>query len=73
VLIVKGDAAIDVLAGTAVRPLPEARDDVVINNRVRREIAGAIATLRLASSDRAVRLTAVKALQGGATKTCCRP
>ncbi len=66
VLIVKGDAAIDVLTGAAVTPLPEARDDVVINNRVRREIAGAIATLRLASSDRAIRLTAVKALQGGA-------
>jgi len=66
VLIVKGAAATDALTGASVSPLPEARDDVVINNRVRRVVAGAIAALKLAASDRAIRLAAVKALQGGA-------
>ena len=47
-------------------PLPESRDDVVLNNRVRRELATAIATLKLAAPDRAVRLAAAKELQSGA-------
>ncbi|NDP41874.1 MAG: urea ABC transporter permease subunit UrtB [Aromatoleum sp.] len=66
VLLVKGDNATDAVTGAVVAPLPESRDDVVINNRVRREIAGAIAALKLAAPDRAVRLAGVKALQGGA-------
>jgi urea transport system permease protein len=70
VLVVRGSgesaAAIDAATGAAVVPLPDGRDDVVINNRVRRELAGAIAALKLASPDRAVRLASVKALQGGA-------
>jgi urea transport system permease protein len=70
VLVVKGSgdaaSAVDAVTGAAVAPLPEARDDVVINNRVRRELAGAIAALKLSTPDRAVRLAAIKALQGGA-------
>jgi urea transport system permease protein len=66
VLVVKDGAATDPTTGKAVAPLPEARDDIVINNRVRREIAGAIAALKLAAPDRAVRLAAVKSLQSGA-------
>ena len=58
VLVVKGDTAVDAVTGKAVAPLPEARDDVVVNNRMRRELTTAIAALKLSSSDRSVRLAA---------------
>ena len=66
VLRIKGDKATDLATGNAVVPLPPSRDDVVLNNRVRRELATAIATLKLAAPDRAVRLAAAQALQSGA-------
>src|ERR1700682_2619014 len=34
ILLVKGDAAADLLTGKAIAPLPENRDDVVIHNRI---------------------------------------
>ena len=66
VLRIKGDKATDLATGNAVVPLPPSRDDVVLNNRVRRELATAIATLKLAAPDRAVRFAAAQALQSGA-------
>ena len=66
VLLVKGDAAIDLGTGKAVSPLPADLEDVVINNRLRREIGSAMAGLKLTSPDRAVRLAAAKELQNGA-------
>jgi urea transport system permease protein len=66
VLRVKDGAAIDLATGQKVVPLPESRDDVVLNNRVRRELGSAIAALKLASPDRATRLEAAKTLQSGA-------
>src|SRR5580765_4028777 len=66
VLKVKDKAAVDVVTGKAVDPIPEPRDDIVLNNRVRRELATAIAALKLTSSDRATRLAAAKELQRGA-------
>jgi urea transport system permease protein len=66
VLIVKGDQGIDAFTGQAVAPLPDNRDDVSVNNRMRRELATAIAAFRLASSDRSVRLAAAKELQNSA-------
>ena len=66
VLRVRDDQAVDLVTGAAVVPLPESRDDVVLNNRVRRELATAIATLKLAAPDRAVRLAAAQGLQSGA-------
>ena len=65
-LIVTGDAAVDAATGEAVAPLPEAREEVVVNNRLRREIDGAMAALRLISPDRSVRAAAVKELGNGA-------
>ena len=65
VLRVKGDAAFDAVTGEAVKPLPEPRDDVVVNNRTRREIAGAVAALRLSAPERELRLAGAKALQSG--------
>ena len=66
VLLVKGDAATDLLTGKAVSPVPGDRDDIVINNRVRRELGTAIAVLKLASPDRSTRLAAAVALQDSA-------
>jgi urea transport system permease protein len=62
VLIVKGTEALDAITGEKVAPLPEGREDVVANNRLRREIEGALAAMQLLSRDRAVRLAAAKSL-----------
>jgi len=66
VLIVKGEEAVDAATGAKVSPLPEDREDVILNNRVRREISGAAAALKLMSPDRAVRLASAKELGGNA-------
>jgi urea transport system permease protein len=66
VLLVTGDRAIDLATGAAVTPIPTNLDDIVINNRLRREIGSAMAALRLTAPDRAVRLAAAKELQNGA-------
>ena len=65
VLIVRGESAIDAATGAAVAPLPGQREDVVVNNRVRREIESALAALRLLSPDRSMRMGAVKELAAG--------
>ena len=62
VLVVKGDAATDAASGAEVKPLPESRDDVVVNNRLRGEVEGALAALRLTSSDATQRAAAVREL-----------
>ncbi len=66
VLIVKGDKAVDAASGQAVAPLPEGREDVVINNRMRKSLMTAIASFKLSSPDRTVRLAAAKELQSNA-------
>src|SRR3954465_12070292 len=66
VLIVKGDAGIDAATGQKIDPLPAEREDVSANNRLRRELATALAALKLLSPDRAVRFAAAKELSGGA-------
>ncbi len=66
VLRVKDGKAIDLVTGSKVDPVPANVEDVILNNRVRRELATAIAALKLSSPDRAVRLNAAQALQSGA-------
>ncbi len=66
VLRVKDGTATDLATGARIDPLPEPREDVVLNNRVRRELATAIAALQLVATDRATRLAAAQALQRGA-------
>jgi urea transport system permease protein len=66
VLRVKDGAAIDLVTGSKLESLPESRDDVILNNRVRRELATAISALQLVATDRATRVAAAKALQSGA-------
>ena len=66
VLLVKDGKATDLVTGKSVAPVPEPREDVVLNNRVRRELATAIAALKLTAADRAIRLAAATELQRGA-------
>jgi urea transport system permease protein len=66
VLHVQGETATDLLTGKAIAPLPDNRDDIVLNNRVRKQLATAIAALKLSAPDRAARLTAAKQLQDNA-------
>ncbi len=66
VLIVKSGAATDAVTGEKVDPVPEGADDVVANNRLRKEIEGALAALKLIAPEGAVRLAAAKALANGA-------
>jgi urea transport system permease protein len=66
VLIVKGEEATDAVTGAKVTPLPKEREDVVANNRLRREIESALSALKLLSPDRAARLAAAQALATGA-------
>jgi urea transport system permease protein len=64
-VIVRGDKAVDPVAGTETA-LPEALEDVMNNNRMRGEIDSALAVLQLLSADEAIRRAAVKTLQGNA-------
>ena len=66
VLIVKGDSATDALTGAKLPAVPADKEDISVNNRLRRELAGALAALKLVSPQRDVRLAAAKELGGGA-------
>jgi urea transport system permease protein len=66
ILIVKGEQAHDLMTGKAVTPVPAEREEVVLNNRVRRELESAVSALKLLAPERDVRLTAAKALQANA-------
>jgi urea transport system permease protein len=68
VIVVKADTATDAVSGAAIKPMPEGREDVVVNNRLRRELDAAMAALKLVSPDRAVRAAAVKELSGSAAE-----
>ncbi len=62
ILIVRADQATDALTGETVTPVPEPREEVGINNRLRRELGGAIAALDLVSPDTKRRRAAIDAL-----------
>ncbi len=49
VLIVKSGEAVDAVTGEKVAPVPAGAEDVVANNRLRREIEGALAAFKLLS------------------------
>ena len=66
ILLLQGDRAMDAISEEAVASMPSDVEDIVANNRLRRELAGAIAALKLASLDRTIRLAAAKELSGGA-------
>ena len=66
VLIVKDRQGVDAATGDKVEPLPGDLDDAVVNNRLRGTLEAARGALKLASTDRAERLAAVKTLEDGA-------
>jgi urea transport system permease protein len=60
------EEAMQVLQALADGSLKDAGgEEITINNRIRGELAGALASLRLFDADRGVRLAAAKALQSG--------
>ena len=60
--VVRGDAVREAGRGTVVATLPEGAEDVVNNNRMRRELETAMAALRLFSPDADERAGAIAAL-----------
>ncbi|HMV18704.1 MAG TPA: urea ABC transporter permease subunit UrtB [Zoogloea sp.] len=66
VVIVADDKAFDAASGAAI-PMPDSPDSVTVNNRIRGELAGALAALRLFDGDPAVRKDSAQKLQTGAT------
>jgi urea transport system permease protein len=66
VLIVDGDKATDAVTGTPVVAVSSTLEELIVNNRLRRELDGAINALRLSSTDRTVRMGAAKALAADA-------
>ena len=62
VLRVNGERVYDAATGVEVVPPPPDRESITVNNRMRRELAGAMAMLRLLDPDRKVRLAAAQEL-----------
>jgi len=66
--IVRDGQAIDAATG-AVRALPEGAEDVLNNNRMRRELGAAAAAMQLLSSDRAERARGIAELRSQADES----
>ena len=66
VLIVHDDAAADAVSGEKLAAVPQDAEAVTVNNRLRRELAGALAALRLFSPKDEIRASSVKELLGSA-------
>ncbi len=64
-IVVRDDRATDAATGASM-PMPEALEDVIINNRMRSELQAALAALRLFSPDRAERMKAIAELKSQA-------
>ena len=65
-VIVVNDRAIDALSAKPIERLPDDLVSIDINNRVRRELNGALAALKLSAPERSVRLASAKQLQADA-------
>ncbi|MGB8149356.1 MAG: urea ABC transporter permease subunit UrtB, partial [Azonexus sp.] len=61
-VIIDGDQAFDAATGTKMR-MPANPESVTVNNRIRGELAGALAALELFDAERAVRLASARKLQ----------
>ena len=66
VVIVDGERVLDAATAAEIRPAPDQRDSITVNNRLRRELGGVLAALRLGAPERAVRLAAARELQASA-------
>ena len=65
-VIVVNDRAIDALSAKPIERVPDDLVSIDINNRVRRELNGALAALKLSAPERSVRLASAKQLQADA-------
>ena len=63
VLVVVDGKATDAATGAAVATIPPDAEDLVVNNRLRRELETALAAFALGSPDRAERVKAITALE----------
>ncbi len=61
-VIIDGDQAFDAASGVAVK-MPGAPESITVNNRIRGELAGALAALKLFDGEREVRLASARELQ----------
>ena len=61
-VIIDGDQAFDAATGTKMR-MPANPESVTVNNRIRGELAGALAALELFDAERVVRLASARKLQ----------
>ncbi|UCV02414.1 urea ABC transporter permease subunit UrtB [Dechloromonas denitrificans] len=61
-VIIDGDQAFDAASGVAVK-MPGAPESITVNNRIRGELAGALAALKLFDAEREVRLASARELQ----------
>jgi len=66
VLSVKGESVVDVVTGETLAKAPEDKEEITVNNRLRRELNGALAALKLISPKVEVRHAAAKELLGRA-------
>jgi urea transport system permease protein len=66
---VRGGEVLDGVTGKPVSPVPENVEDVIVNNRIRGELAAAIGALRLTSKDQATRLQAAEELARSADES----
>ncbi len=62
----QGGQVIDAISGATLPSMPADAEEVIANNRLRRELAGAVAALQLRSTVRETRLAAAQELSGGA-------
>ena len=62
VVVIEGDRAVDAVSGNATA-MPESPASVTVNNRLRGELANALAALKLFDADSAVRLASAQKLQ----------
>ncbi len=66
VFFLQDGKAIDAATGAEITPAPEASESISINNRVRRALGAALASLKLFAPERATRLAAANELQASA-------
>ncbi len=66
VLIVRSDSASDAVTGQELAKVPDDKEDITVNNRLRRELGSALAALKLVSLEREARFSAARELLGGA-------
>ena len=66
VVMIEGERVLDAASGRELRPAPEERENITVNNRVRRALGAALAALKVFDPDRRARLAAAQALGGAA-------